>query len=92
MTFSRYENLELLNLPDCDGLLENGQCSCLDVPACLGYECSFYHKTGSLEKVFARLRALAEEKQEHISQKYYQGARPWAKSAAKPRRKPLCTR
>lgn len=91
MTFTRYANLELLDLPDCDGLLENGQCDCLEVPACLGYECSFIHKTDNMEKVYARLRVLPEERQEHISQKYYQGVRPWAESAAKPRRKPRCT-
>jgi len=78
MTFSRYENLEFLELPDCDGLLESGQCGCLDVSFCRGNGCSFYHKKNSLEKVFARLRELVEEKQAHISQKYYNGERPWA--------------
>ncbi len=85
MTYTRYSNLELLKLPDCDGLLENGQCKWLDVSACRGKDCSFYHKKDSLEKVFARLRSLPEEKQEHISQKYYYGERPWAESKAKPK-------
>ncbi|AHF11222.1 MULTISPECIES: hypothetical protein [Dehalobacter] len=40
MTYTRYSNLELLKLPDCDGLLENGKCKYLDVPACLGENCS----------------------------------------------------
>lgn len=84
MVYTRNLNLELLKLPDCDALLENGKCNCLDVPACLGASCPSYHKKDSPEKVFARLRSLDEEKQEYISQKYYGGKRPWAQSEVKP--------
>ncbi len=80
MIYSRFDNSELMQLPDCDGLLENGKCKFLDVPACRGKDCSFSHKKDSFEKVYARLRLLSEEKQEHISKKYYNGDRPWAES------------
>lgn len=80
MAFSRFDNLELLQLPDCDGLMENGKCKCLNVPSCRGEDCSFEHKNESLEKAYARLRLLPEEKQKHIAKKYYNGDRPWAES------------
>ena len=86
MVYSRYSNLEILDLPDCGALTESGKCKCLDVPACMGKGCPSYHKKDSREKVFERLRSLDEEKQEHISQKYYFGTRPWAASDAKPQR------
>lgn len=86
MTYTRYSNLDFLTLPDCEGLLENGKCSCLDVPACLGKNCLSYHREDNSEKAFTRLRSLSEEKQEHISKKYYGGKRPWAQSEAKPQR------
>jgi Zn-finger protein len=67
-------------MPDCDELLENGKCKLLKVPTCRGNDCSFIHKKGSYEKVYARLRLLPEEKQKHIAKKYYNGDRPWAES------------
>jgi hypothetical protein len=73
--YTRYSNLEFLELPDCKGLLENGKCRYLNVPNCLGKNCSYRQ---SRKKVFARLRSLDEKQQEHISKKYYNGARPWA--------------
>ena len=76
-------NLELLKLPDCAGLLENGKCEYLDVPGCQGKNCTFYN---GQKKAFARLLSLDEEKQNHISQKYYSGKRPWSESSVKPSR------
>lgn len=77
---TRYSNQKLLKLPDCDGLLENGKCSWLDISVCVGADCSFCHKIGSLTKVWQRLRSLDEQTQEHIAQKYYEGSRPWDKN------------
>lgn len=73
-----YSNTELLKLPDCGGLLENGNCRWLDVPKCTGVKCSYYHKVTSSEKAQKRLRSLDEVTQERIAQKYYGGSRPWA--------------
>lgn len=74
VNLTRYSNLELLKLPDCGGLLENGKCRWLNVQTCIGGECS-YHR--SLAKAYERLRSLDEKMQEHIAKKYYGGSRPW---------------
>ena len=78
---TRYSNLELLKLPDCCRLLENGKCESLDGSDCFGENCYYYN---SQDKVFTRLRSLDEEKQEHISKKYYSGKRPWRAAAERP--------
>lgn len=84
VTLTRYSNLELLKLPDCVGLRENGKCNWLNIPACTGAKCSFYQKTNNLAKAQERLRSLDEETQERIAQKYYGGYRPWMDTGAKP--------
>ena len=77
MGLSRISNLELIMLPNCGGLRENGTCSWLNVPACTGTKCHYYHSANSLEKAYERLRTLDEEAQQRIAQKYYSGFRPW---------------
>jgi hypothetical protein len=77
MTLTRLSNPELLKLPDCGGLLENGKCKWLNVSACTGAKCSYHRKMNSLSKARERLRSLDEASQERISQKYYGGSRPW---------------
>lgn len=82
-SLTRNSNAELLYLPDCSGLLENGKCRWLSVSICLGLKCTHYKGVGSLgenrlEKAQARLRSLDEKTQEHIARKYYGGSRPWA--------------
>jgi hypothetical protein len=72
--YTRYSDLELLKLPDCNGLLENGRCRYMDVPVCLGKNCTFKK---SRRQAFERLRSLDEASQAHISKKYYNGHRPW---------------
>ncbi len=78
---TRYSNAELLKLPDCGGLLENGKCKWLNVPACTGAGCSYYRKMGSEQRAYTRLRTLDEKAQERISKKYYNGTRPWREQA-----------
>lgn len=73
-----FYNNELLKLPDCEGLLENGKCKWLHIPACVGSTCSYYKNMYSINKTQARLRSLDEETQEKIAQKYYSGSRPWS--------------
>ncbi len=77
-TLTRYSNIELLNLPDCRDLRENGKCALLNVPACTGEGCPYYRERNSVDCSWQRLCSLNEKTQEHIAQKYYGGARPWA--------------
>ncbi|NCB51655.1 MAG: hypothetical protein EOM54_07230 [Clostridia bacterium] len=77
MGFSRTSNLELITLPNCGGLRENGTCSWLKVPVCAGAKCRYYNSADSLEKAHERLRSLDEEAKQRIAQKYYGGTRPW---------------
>jgi len=85
MGLSRISNLELIMLPDCGGLCENGSCSWLKLSACTGPKCRFYNSTNSLEKAHDRLRSLDEETQLRIAKKYYNGSRPWMKANKKRR-------
>lgn len=83
---TRYSNPELLKLPDCEGLLENGTCKWLNVPTCIGTKCSYLQKMNNLEKAQERLRSLDEETQKRIAHKYYGGFRPWLETGVKSRR------
>jgi len=76
---TRLSNIELTNLPDCEGLLENGKCKWLTVPKCIGAKCSYCQEAGTLDKTYARLRSLDEVIQDRIAKKYYGGSRPWEK-------------
>lgn len=77
---TRKMNLEMLSLPDCEGLSENGKCRRLNTPSCIGNDCSFYQRVSSLDRANKRLCSLDESTQKHISKKYYGGFRPWLKS------------
>lgn len=85
MGLSRTSNLELVTLPNCDGLRENGTCRWLSVPACIGPKCPFCSSTDSLEKAYERLCSLDEETQQRIAKKYYGGFRPWRKAGERRR-------
>ena len=80
---TRSSNRELLNLPDCDGLCENGKCRRMRHAVCIGENCAYYQKHNSDSKAKARLRTLDEMTQEHIAQKYYKGSRPWMENEIK---------
>ena len=71
-------NPDYMRPPDNYGLLDRIVCSCTEVANCLGEKCSCWHN--SRIRAFERLRSLDEEKQEHISKKYYGGKRPWAEA------------
>lgn len=79
---TRNLNLELISLPDCAGLLENGKCSWLNTDACIGKQCSFYLESSSRQKANKRLCSLDEKDQARISRKYYGGFRPWLEDAS----------
>lgn len=74
---TRYSGLKLVDLPDCESLMENGRCGCLNVFECTGKCCPFYRPRGAKNQANERLRALDETVQERIAQKYYHGKRPW---------------
>jgi hypothetical protein len=82
-TFADAAKTEILKMPDCEGLLENGRCRWLNVSACTGLGCRYYQHTGSLVKARQRLQSLDEETQERIAQKYYKGYRPWTETDTK---------
>ncbi len=73
---TKYDRIEMLKLPDCGGLLDNGRCKWLNVPACIGAGCSYAGRS-SASCARRRLRSLDETTQSHIADKYYGGARPW---------------
>ena len=83
---TRKVNIELVNMPDCTGLSENGRCTRLGLSACKGQGCSHYTSRSSCEKAEKRLRELDDETQRHIAAKYYNGKRPWLEGADGSRR------
>ena len=82
MAITRRNGIELLDLPDCEALMENGKCACLRVPSCLGKGCAFFHPRDSDKKTFARLRTLDDKAQARIAEKYCDGHRPWMEAAS----------
>lgn len=76
-SFNRYADVELINLPDCEGLLKNGKCNYLNVSACIGAKCTYFRHKGAQDESYKRLCCLDEATQNHIAQKYYGGKRPW---------------
>lgn len=76
-SLTRYSNSELVDMPDCRGLLEDGKCRWLNVITCIGSGCPYCKTTNNNEKVHERLQSLDERTQTKISRKYYGGTRPW---------------
>jgi hypothetical protein len=79
---TRKMSFDLISLPDCAGLRENGKCGWLNTDACIGEQCSFNCKNSSLEKANKRLSSLDENAQARISRKYYGGCRPWLENVS----------
>ena len=81
MGLSRYSNKNLLDMPNCIGLMENGSCSVLNIWQCQGDKCSFKVTKEDADVndllVKKRLLQLDEETQEKIARKYYGGKRLW---------------
>jgi hypothetical protein len=79
MALTRLSDLNMIDLPDCAGLAENGKCLWLDVPFCLSGACPFKKTeeawSASLRKAFKRLSELDEHSQERIAAKYFNGKR-----------------
>lgn len=77
---TRDANRELLDLPDCRALLENGKCRRRGHLDCLGSACAYIQEQDRRENAQQRLCSLNEETQAHIADKYYGGARPWVQA------------
>lgn len=77
----RFFNLELLELPDCKGLADNGRCIWLNINACKGEVCAFKRSASEYKSshinTFQRLASLSSLEQTHIADKYYNGKKPW---------------
>lgn len=66
----------------CFGMNARGECTCLNSKACAGFDvCPFYKSRmkamADMEKADALLRAMPEEKQTAIAEKYFSGKMPW---------------
>lgn len=87
ITHSRFSNLELIDCPDCASLTENGKCMSLRVFRCEGNNCVFFNtkeqQKASMKQVYRWLASLDEATQKKISEKYYNGKRPWMETAIK---------
>lgn len=74
-------HLDILDLPNCVYLLENGRCRELTFKKCKGTACRFCltkdRFADSRRKWSDRLNSLDEKKQSEISKKYYGGKTPW---------------
>lgn len=82
LALTRLSNLDLIDLPNCAGLQENGRCARLDIDQCLGEGCPLMRtpaqEKAALRHTFLRLGSLGEEEQVKIARKYYGGRRVWA--------------
>lgn len=75
------KSLDILDLPNCIYLLENGRCRELALKKCIGNGCRFCvlkeNFNQSKVKWSNRLNSLDAERQREISMKYYSGKMPW---------------
>lgn len=74
-------SLDILKLPNCIYLMENGRCRELSFKKCMGSSCRFCiikdSFDASKQKWSKRLNSLDEKQQTEISKKYYGGKMPW---------------
>lgn len=66
----------------CFAIVQKGKCAALATESCPGYgRCTFYKPVWvherDREQANARLRALPEEEQRAIADKYHKGIMPW---------------
>lgn len=77
-------SFEILDLPNCIHLMENGRCRELSFKKCVGKNCRFCtikDKTVLTKQKWSnRLNSLDEKRQREISDKYYGGKMPLKKS------------
>lgn len=77
----KYSNIELIDCPNCIRLTDRGRCTALHVPYCKGKGCPFMktreQQEEEIKAVYKRIATLEEIKQKRISEKYYNGKRPW---------------
>ena len=76
---------------DCFWATDTGRCRQMETRRCTGNDCPFMKTREACQehenKVYLRLASLDEATQERISQKYYNGTRPWARKEGEPGRR-----
>lgn len=86
MALTKFSNLNLVELPDCIGLTENGVCSRFRATFCQGNSCPHKRTTAeeadAVSKAMERLSSLDDQTQTKIARKYYGGKRVWNDKAA----------
>ena len=72
---------DLLGMPDCSSLSDNGKCTRLNVTKCRGENCPFKksceEENDSKERAYQRIMSLERSMQIHIAKKYFEGTMPW---------------
>lgn len=81
MSFNKYSNLSLLNMPDCVALSDLKKCSRLTTLECDKSMCPFKQSTdeknASIQSAYDRISNLDDNTQTRISKKYFKGNMPW---------------
>ena len=84
MSFNRFSNLSLINMPDCVALSDLKKCSRLITLECDKNMCpfkqNFDEETESLLNAYDRISNLDDNTQTRIAKRYYQGKMPWKKT------------
>lgn len=83
MSFNRFSNLSLINMPDCVALSDLKKCSRLTTLECDKKMCPFKQdideETASIQHAYERISNLDDTAQRRIAKKYYKGNMPWKK-------------
>ncbi|MGD9567909.1 MAG: hypothetical protein AB7V48_06230 [Sedimentibacter sp.] len=83
MSFNRFSNLSLINMPDCVALSDLKKCRRLTTLVCDKNMCpfkqNFDEETESLQNAYDRISHLDDNAQTRIAKKYYNGNMPWKK-------------
>lgn len=83
MSFYKFSNLSLINMPDCVALTDLKKCNRLTSLVCDNKTCPFKknleEETASIQNAYNRISNLDSTTQNQIAKKYYKGSMPWKK-------------
>lgn len=83
MSFNKFSNLSLINMPDCVALSDLRKCKRLTSLVCDKKTCPFkqsnHEETTSIQTAYERISSLDNSTQSRIAKKYYKGSMPWKK-------------
>lgn len=81
MSFNKFSNLSLINMPDCVALTDLKKCRRLTSLVCDKEICPFKQspdeEAQSIQNAYTRISSLDTSTQNHIAKKYYKGKMPW---------------